>query len=113
MRKVKSLKFTNEFKGIGPKLKWFLFTQLQDLKITSDYINMICPASDCGKINENSNPLEDLEKMVRESLIREFSPEIQNMKSYELLVDAVMYNVQKKSLQTSSRGALSNSREKV
>lgn len=101
MKNLKNVKFTNELKGIGPKLKWFLFTQLQDLKLTSDYINLICP--DLGKKNsEESNPIENLEKMVRQSLIREFSPEIQNTKSFDLLVDTVMYNIQKKSLQGNS-----------
>jgi len=98
MKNMKSLKFTNELKGIGPKLKWFLFTQMQDFKLTSDYINFICP--DSGRKNkEMSNPIENLDKMVRQSLIREFSPEIQNSKSYELLVDAVMHNIQTKALQ--------------
>lgn len=102
MKNLKNLKFTNELKGIGPKLKWFLFTQMQDLKLTSDYINMICPDSN-RKNNEMSNPIENLDKMVRQALIREFSPEIQNSKSFELLVDAVMHNIQKKSLQNSSK----------
>jgi hypothetical protein len=95
---MKNLKFTNELKGIAPKLKWFLFTEMQDLKLTSEYINFICP--DAGRKNkEESSPIENLEKMVRQSLIREFSPEIQNLKSFELLVDAVMHNIQKKALQ--------------
>ncbi|OGH98028.1 MAG: hypothetical protein A2039_00385 [Candidatus Melainabacteria bacterium GWA2_34_9] len=95
MKSMKNLKFTNELKGIGPKLKWFLFTQMQDLKLTSDYINFICPDAN----REMSNPIENLEKMVRQSLIREFSPEIQNLKSFDLLVATVMHNIQVKSLQ--------------
>lgn len=102
MRNLKNLKFTNELKGIGPKLKWFLFTQMQDLKLTSDYINAICPDIE-GQNKKESNPIENLEKMVRQSLIREFSPKIQQSKSFELLVDTVMYNIQKKSLQNSSK----------
>ena len=39
-----------------------------------------------------------LEAMVREQLKEEF-PNIENMKSYELLVDAVMHNLKKKQLQ--------------
>lgn len=102
MKSMKNLKFTNELKGIGPKLKWFLFTEMQDLKLTSEYINFICPP-DIGKKNKVvSNPIENLERMVRQSLIREFSPEIQNTKSFDLLVDTVMYNIQKKSLQGDS-----------
>ncbi len=93
---MKNLKFTNEFKGIGPKLKWFLFTELQDLKLTSDYINLICPGVIGNK--EESNPVESLEKIVKHSLIREFTPEIQNLKSFDFLVDTVMYSIQKKAL---------------
>lgn len=95
---MKNLKYTNDLKGLAPKLKWFLFTQMQDLKLTSDYINFICP--DLGqKNNEMSNPIANLEKMVRQSLIREFSPKIQNLRSFDLLVDTVMHNIQVKSLQ--------------
>ena len=36
--------------------------------------------------------------MVRETLIKEFTPEITKMKSYEFLVDAVMHNLKKKQL---------------
>lgn len=98
MKSMKNLKFTNELKGIGPKLRWFLFTQMQDLKLTSEYINFICPDSG-RKNNEMSNPVESLEKMVKQALIREFSPEIQNLKSFDLLVATVMHNIQVKALQ--------------
>ena len=39
-----------------------------------------------------------LEAMVREQLKAEI-PNVENMKSYELLVDAVMHNMRKKQLQ--------------
>ena len=39
-----------------------------------------------------------LEAMVREQLKEEF-PNVENLKSYELLVDAVMHNYKKKQLQ--------------
>jgi len=35
---------------------------------------------------------------VKQSLIREFSPKVQNLKSFDLLVDTVMHNIQVKSL---------------
>lgn len=95
---MKNLKFKNGLKDVGSKLKWFLFTEMQDYKLTSDYINFICPPGVGKKNKVVSNPIEDLDKMVRQSLIREFSPEIQNSKSFDLLVDTVMYNIQKKSL---------------
>lgn len=102
MKNMKNLKFTNELRGVGSKLKWFLFTQMQDLKLTSEYIDSICPEAG-GKIKKNSNPVENLEKAVRQSLIREFSPRISQSKSFEFLVDTVMHNIQKKSLQGGSK----------
>ena len=72
-----------------------MFNQMQDYKINSEYINMIC--SDDSKAVNSDN--DRLEAMVRESLIKEFSPNVENMKSYELLVDAVMHNLKKKQLQ--------------
>jgi len=97
MKNMKQLKFTNELKGIGPKLKWFLFTEMQDLKLTSEYIDFICAGLSSPK--EESNPIANLEKLVKQALIREFSPAIQNSRSFSVLVDAVMHNIQKKSLE--------------
>lgn len=96
MKEKKNYKITSEFKRIGPRLKWFLFTEMQDLKLTSDYINFICPGDD-KKSKENSNPIENLRNLVEASLVREFSPEIKKLKSFDLLVDGVMHNIQKKS----------------
>ena len=53
---------------------------------------MICSDSDAKTANEQ------LEDIVRASLIREFSPEITKMKSYDFLVDAVVHNLKKKQL---------------
>ncbi len=92
MKEKKNQKFTNQLKRIGPKLKWFLFTEMQDLKLTSDYIDFICPGSD-KKSDAESNPIENLR------IVREFSPKIRNLKSFDVLVDGVMYNIQKKSLE--------------
>ena len=47
---------------------------------------------------KSSSDERRLEAMVREQLKEEF-PNIENMKSYELLVDAVMHNYKKKQLQ--------------
>ncbi len=93
MFNLKNLKIVKHLKSIKPKLKWLMFSQIQDYKINSKYIDMICSEGDS---NRNNNRLE---QMVRETLIKEFSPEIQNMKSYELLVDAVVHNLKKKQLE--------------
>lgn len=92
MFNLKNLKIVKELKSIRPKLKWLMFSQIQDYKINSKYIDIIC--SDTDSQTENTR----LEDIVRESLIKEFSPEITKMKSYDFLVDAVVHNLKKKQL---------------
>ena len=89
MFNLKNLKIVKELRSIKPRLKWLMFSQMQDYKVNSKYIDMICTDNDAQTANDK------LEAIVRESLIREFSPEIQNMKSYEFLVDAVVHNLKK------------------
>lgn len=93
MKTNKNLKFTNKIKDLGVKLKWFLFTEMQDYKITSEYIDFICPG-----MNKETDPISELRKMVEASIIREFSPGIKNTLYYDLLVDGVMHKIQKKAL---------------
>lgn len=95
INRFKNLKIVKKLKQISPRLKWLMFNQMQDYKINSEYIDMIC--SDPSKEVYSDN--DRLEAMVRESLVKEFSPDIENMKSYELLVDAVVHNLKKKQLQ--------------
>ena len=97
MNQKKNYKFTNDVKRIGPKLKWFLFTEMQDLKLTSDYINFICPGNDKTEY-EKSNPIESLRTLIEHALVREFSPKIKKTKSFNLLVDSIMYKFQKEAL---------------
>ncbi len=92
MFNLKNLKIVKQLKSIKPKLKWLMFSQMQDYKVNSKYIDMICSDNNAETANDK------LEDMVRASLIREFSPEIQKMKSYEFLVDAVVHNLKKKQL---------------
>ena len=92
MFNLKNLKIVKQLKSIKPKLKWLMFSQMQDYKVNSKYIDMICSDNNAETANDK------LEDMVRVSLIREFSPEIQKMKSYEFLVDAVVHNLKKKQL---------------
>lgn len=95
INRFKNLKLVQKLAEVSPKLKWLMFNQMQDYKINSEYIEMLCSDTDKGINSDN----ERLEAMVRESLIKEFSPDVANMKSYELLVDAVMHNLKKKQLQ--------------
>lgn len=92
MFNLKNLKIVKQLKSIRPRLKWLMFSQVQDYKINSKYIDMICNDNDVKTDNDK------LEAIVRESLIREFSPEITKMKSYDFLVDAVVHNLKKKQL---------------
>ena len=89
----KNLKFLRKIKETAPKLKWAMFSNFQDYKIASKYIDYII--SEDKDINVDN---EKLEKMVRETLIKEFSPKIQEMKSFDLLVDATVHNIKQKQL---------------
>lgn len=95
INRFKNLKIVQKLKEVSPKLKWLMFSQMQDYKINSEYIDMIC-SDDSKEVNSDNDRLE---AMVRESLVKEFSPSVENMKSYELLVDAVVHNLKKKQLQ--------------
>ena len=95
LNRLKNLKIVQKLSQVSPKLRLLMFNQMQDYKINSEYIDMIC--SDVTKEMNSDN--DRLEAMVRESLVKEFSPNIENMKSYELLVDAVVHNLKRKQLQ--------------
>lgn len=93
-KNVKKIIFTNKLKNLGSRFRWHLFSEFQDYKLTSDYIDFICPEPENNKVNS----IEKLENIVKESLIKEFSPEIQNTRYFNLLVDAVVHRLQKSSV---------------
>ena len=90
LKNLKIVKTLNE--QISPKLRWLNFMNRD--KNSADYISMISGVDEL----KSSSDERRLEAMVREQLKEEF-PNIENMKSYELLVDAVMHNYKKKQLQ--------------
>lgn len=91
----KNFKLVRKLKDISPKLKWTMFSKFQDYKILSRYIDYLIPEEkDINKDNEK------LEKMVRDTLIKEFSPKIKNMKSFDLLVDATVHRIKDKQLRS-------------
>ncbi len=92
MFNLKELKIVKELSNIRPKLKWLMFSQVQDYKINSNYVDMICNDQD-REVGEDNKKLES---MVQEMLVKEFSPEIKKLKSYNLIVDAVVHNLKKK-----------------
>ena len=66
---------------------------MQDKK-SHDYIGMITSDAELKSLADNRR----LEAMVREQLKAEF-PKIENSKSYEVLVDAVITRIKNKQLQ--------------
>ncbi len=90
LKNLKIVKTLNE--QISPKLRWLNFMNRN--KNNADYISMISGVDEL----KSSSDERKLEAMVREQLKAEF-PNIENMKSYELLVDAVIHNYKKKQLQ--------------
>lgn len=95
MLNLKNLKVVKEIKNIQPKLKWMMFSEMEDYKVNSEYLDMIC-----GDKDNNVEATElYLEKMVRESLVKEFSADIKNTASFELLADMVLHNLKKKQLE--------------
>ncbi len=95
LNRLKNLKIVKNLKeNLSPKLRWLMFAKDYKEKSSADYIKMVTGLDD---LKSNSDELR-LEAMVREQLRDEF-PNIENMKSYELLVDAVMHNLKKKQLQ--------------
>lgn len=96
INRFKNLKIVQKLSQLSPKLKWLMFSQsMQNSKMNSEYIDMICSEATSETLSDS----ERLEAMVRESLVKEFSPNIEKMKSYEVLVDAVVHNIKKKQLQ--------------
>ena len=93
--RIKNLKIVKTLKQqISPKLRWLNFMNNNTDKSSSDYISMISGVEEL----KSSADERKLEAMVRQQLKEEF-PNIENMKSYELLVDAVIHNYKKKQLQ--------------
>lgn len=95
MFNLRNLKVVKEIKNIQPKLKWMMFSEMEDLKMHSEYFDFIC-----GDRDNNVEATElYLQKMVRESLVKEFSADIKDTASFELLADMVLYNLKKKQLE--------------
>ena len=97
INRFKNLKFVQKLKEtVSPRLRWLSFSNKSQLdKSTTDYLEMISGVSGLDNMMSDN---QELEAMVRAQLKEEF-PNIENMKSYELLVDAVMHNMRKKQLQ--------------
>ena len=94
MFNLKNFKIVKEIKNIKPRLKWLLFSQIQDYKMHSNYMDLINPENNLTGEQADAK----LQAIVQDALIKEFTPEIKKMKSYNLLVDAVVHNLKKKQM---------------
>ena len=95
LNRFKNLKIVKNLKQqISPKLRWLNFMNHNIDKSSPDYVRLISGVDEL----KSSSDERKLEAIVREQLKEEF-PNIENMKSYELLVDAVIHNYKKKQLQ--------------
>lgn len=94
--RIKNLKIVKQIKeSISPKMRWLDYANKTQLdKSTTDYLESISGVGNLKSVSDD----QELEAMVRAQLKEEF-PNIESMKSYELLVDAVMHNMRKKQLQ--------------
>ncbi len=94
--RLKNLKVVKKLReNVSPKLRWLAFSNKNTLdKSTTDYLETISGVDNLKSLSDEY----ELEAMVRAQLKKEF-PNIESMKSYELLVDAVMHNIRKKQLQ--------------
>lgn len=88
-----------DYQGLFDRIKTVkdaIQNELDDYKTTSAYIDMICPNSHFKKI-ENS-PIKKMEKLVSSIILKEFGRDFKRTKSYEVLLNTVMYKLQKESL---------------
>lgn len=90
----KNLKIVEKLKGVDPKALWLSFANAQKLN-RREYVDILTDNKSIQTLSDERR----LEAMVRNQLKTEF-PNIENSKSYELLVDAVVHNIKKKQLQT-------------
>ncbi|OLA94738.1 MAG: hypothetical protein BHW64_02275 [Candidatus Melainabacteria bacterium LEY3_CP_29_8] len=76
-----------------PHINWIMFSKIRDYKIKSNYVDYIC--SNSSNMDAIQNDIA-LRNMVEQTLIQEFSIEVKKLKSYDLLVNAVVENIKSK-----------------
>lgn len=94
INRFKNLKLVQKLKeSVSPRLRWLSFANKSNAKYSEKYIESIS-----GVELKSIQEAKEMEMMIREQLKKEF-PGIENKKSYELIVDAVMNNMMKKQLE--------------
>lgn len=76
-----------------PHLNWIMFSKIRNYKIKSNYVELICNNANNEDVITSESALRN---MVEETLMLEFSSDIKNIKSYDLLVNAVIENIKSK-----------------
>jgi len=96
---LKNLKIFKKIKeGVNPRFNWLAFSGKNKLdKSTTDYLEAITGVDTSSDVVFESDM--ELEAAVRDQLKKEF-PNIEKMKSYEPLVDAVVHNMKKQQLKS-------------
>lgn len=90
MFNLRQFKLVKELKNKKPQLSWLKFSHSQNTN--DEFLNAV--------ISDNKFVQEDLKirAMVEEMLVKEFSEDIKNIKSYDFLVDSVVNKLKKKQL---------------
>ena len=89
----KNLKYAKSTDSVSSKLRMFLTAGMQDYRINSKYIDMLCPDP-----NNHVSSTEQLNAIIEEALVKEFGEKIKNSPNFYVLVDAVAHRLKKNSL---------------
>ncbi len=90
MFNIKQFKLVKELSNKKAKLDWLKFSYSKNGK--KDILNSII--SDCKFLEEDAK----IRAMVEDMLVKEFSSDIKNLKSYNFLVDSVVNKLKLKQL---------------
>ena len=89
----KNLKYVKNTDSVSSKLRMFLTAGMQDFRINSKYIDMLCPEE-----NDTISATEKLNSIIEDALVKEFGEKIKNSPNFHVLVDAVAHRLKKNSL---------------
>jgi hypothetical protein len=81
---TKNLKIVKSLKSFSSEAKWLTYASTQGLK--ARHIDFLIP----GEIEGPEQDAPSLEQMVRQTMMKEFSPKVRDLKSYENIVEATM-----------------------
>lgn len=90
-----------KIKTFAPWIKWLVKKEIEEYKATSAYIEMLCPGPRVRKVEDS--PIKQLERLVKASIVKEFGSRIEHSRGFNLLVDTVMYKLQKEDLKTNEK----------